>query len=294
MCYLVANTGGAGGSDLLTVVDITDFNSVTNETNIGTGTGTTGVEAIAYNHSTRYIWGVDNGYLGRYDLVTGVFIAERDPIGSGDGVLGIQNMTYVVGLAFDPTNGILYGVNRRTEKADQDLLFQIYSFNGRIVTSAFEGNDYVPIGKIGNRKDVSDIAFDNSGQLYGIITNDGSGDMLARIDKETGEVTSVGPLDVDGMEGLTFHQNGYLLGTTGQDSGTDSNKLFNIDTNTGAASNPRTLDNGGDYDAITCPVFNTGASSNDSDIHLATPPDAQPSTFWAWLAALWNWLFGIG
>lgn len=46
-CYVVADAGGgAGGNDLLTQVDTTDFNSATNETNIGTGTNT--METIAF------------------------------------------------------------------------------------------------------------------------------------------------------------------------------------------------------------------------------------------------------
>ncbi len=41
LCYLIADSGGAnGGNDLLTLVDRGDFNVATNETDIGTGTGT--------------------------------------------------------------------------------------------------------------------------------------------------------------------------------------------------------------------------------------------------------------
>ena len=48
-CYLVADAGGgAGGNDLLTQVDTTDFIPATNEINIGAGTGTNFMETIAF------------------------------------------------------------------------------------------------------------------------------------------------------------------------------------------------------------------------------------------------------
>ena len=47
VCYLIADSGGGnGGNDLLTIVDRGDFNPVTNETSIGTGTGTYSIEAM--------------------------------------------------------------------------------------------------------------------------------------------------------------------------------------------------------------------------------------------------------
>ena len=54
--YLVANNGGAnGGNDLLTAVDLTDADLDTNEVDIGAGTGTWSIEAIALQrqHNVR-------------------------------------------------------------------------------------------------------------------------------------------------------------------------------------------------------------------------------------------------
>ncbi len=56
------NTGG-GGNDLLTQINTADFNPVTKQTNIGIGTGTNRIEAIAWNSATRVLYGARREFL---------------------------------------------------------------------------------------------------------------------------------------------------------------------------------------------------------------------------------------
>ena len=54
------NTGG-GGIDLLTQIDTADFNPVTKQTNIGTGTNR--IEAIAWNSATMVLYRARREFL---------------------------------------------------------------------------------------------------------------------------------------------------------------------------------------------------------------------------------------
>lgn len=74
VCYLIADSGGGnGGNDLLTLVDRGDFNPATNETNIGTGTGTYNIEAMDMHPSTLQLYGANANRLGTIDKLTGLY-----------------------------------------------------------------------------------------------------------------------------------------------------------------------------------------------------------------------------
>ena len=135
-CYLVADAGGgAGGNDLLTRVDTTDFNAATNETDIGAGTGTTFMETIAFQPgpgpgTIGPLYAADAGQLGTLSLTTGVFTPTSSTFGTGGGSQGSITFSDVDGLAFDTFTGTLYGSHRRNAAGVDDLLFQINPSTG--------------------------------------------------------------------------------------------------------------------------------------------------------------------
>ncbi len=87
--YVVANTGGAnGGDDLLTEVDPLDFDPVTNEVDIGTGTGTINLHGLAIEPISGVLYAADADRLGVLNVDSGVFTPVGGTFGSGDGDQG--------------------------------------------------------------------------------------------------------------------------------------------------------------------------------------------------------------
>ncbi|MBN2016055.1 DUF4215 domain-containing protein [Candidatus Dojkabacteria bacterium] len=247
-CYLIADSGGHnGGDDLLTKVDPADFNPLTNEINIGTGTGTHNMEAIAFDPDSGTLYGANANQLGTLDLNAGVFSSTSSTFGTASGADGDENINDVDGLTFDSTNGTLYGSERR---GGSDLLIQIDPSTGAHIPNAFgSGVDYVVVDPISGLNDVDDIAIDPvNGQMYATVNNDQRYDRLVLVNKNNGDTTDIGPLGVDNIEGLGFDTNGNLYGTNGG----SSRKLYEIDKTTGTASNPRVIDNASDYEGFDC------------------------------------------
>ena len=71
LCYLVADAG-----NLFTMIDTADFDPVTNETNIGSGTGVGSIEAIAFNSATGVVYAANAGQFGTLITTTGLFQAS--------------------------------------------------------------------------------------------------------------------------------------------------------------------------------------------------------------------------
>lgn len=255
-CYLVADDGGgdgtdSGAEDLLTRVDPGDSDPATNETNVGTGTESFGIEAVAFRPGTETLYAVDEDQLGTLDLTTGTFTASPNPVGTGNGAAGEITFDNIDGISFDPDGGALYAVQRQRGEPP-DLLLQIDRVTGAHVADAFgAGVDYVVVEPSGALANIDDIAFVPSSTLYAIANDEGNDDRLVTIDPATGEVTDVGATGADDMEGLTSTPTGALLGTTGK-NGSIPDSLWDIDAATGAASNPRPVDNGADYESLGC------------------------------------------
>ena len=251
VCYLIADSGGSnGGNDLLTIVDRGDFDPVTNETNIGTGTGTYNIEAMDMNPATLQLFAANANRLGTIDKLTGVFTPLPNTFGNADGALGTIAITDVDGLAFDYISGELWGAERQS---GNDLIFQIDITTGLVVQDAIApGIDYLStnISSLGH-DDLDDIAFHPfTGVLYGSITGGGGPGRLVTLDTATGNATDIGAFGAGDMEGMRFDSEGFLWAT----SGTTPGELFEINITTGAATNPRTVDNGGDYESTVCYV----------------------------------------
>ncbi len=248
LCYLAADAGGGnGGDDLLTQIDTNDFDPLTNETDIGTGMGTSTVEAIAWDRIAGVLYGANANRLGRISTVTGVFTPRPQTFGTGTGSAGSVTFSDVDGLAFDATSGVLYGSHRRG--GTNDVLIQIDTTTGAHVPDAFgPGIDYVPIGIIAGNDLVDDIAVDPvTGVMYASVNSGGSTDRLITVNKATGAATDVAQITVPDIEGLGVDANGNLWGTSGT-----QNILYEINKNTGLGFNGRPLDNGGDYEGVDC------------------------------------------
>ena len=247
LCYLVADAGGGGGgNDLLTRIDTADFDPVTNETNIGIGTGTNRIEAIAWNSATSTLYAADAGQLGILNTTTGVFAASPSPFGTGNGALGAITFTDVDGLAYDATTGVLFGIEA---EGGTDVMIQINMATGAHVPDAFGvGIDYVPIPPVLGNDRTDDIAVDPiTGIMYAAVNAGGSTDRLININKLTGATTDIALITVPDIEGLGTDVTGQLWGTSGTQG-----ILYEISKTTGVGSNGCTIDNGSDYEAVDC------------------------------------------
>ena len=247
LCYLVADAGGgSGGNDLFTRIDTADFNPATNETNIGTGTGTSSIEAIAFNSATGVVFAANGGRLGTLNTTTGVFQALPQTFGTGSGSVGNVTFGDVDGLTYDATNGVLYGSHRR---GGNDLLLQINMTTGAHVPNAFGANvDYVQIQSIAGNTILDDIAVDpTTGVMYAATNGGGVTDRLIIVNKTTGATTNVALITVPDIEGLGTDPTGQLWGSSGTQG-----VLYEINKVTGVGSNGRTINNGSDYEAVDC------------------------------------------
>ncbi|MBT8066755.1 MAG: DUF11 domain-containing protein [Gammaproteobacteria bacterium] len=267
LCYLVADSGGGnGGNDLFTRIDTADFNPATNETNIGSGTGTNTIEAIAFNSANGLVYAANANRLGVLSLTTGVF--QPLPQNFGTGGNSGTNITFddVDGLAYDATTGVLYGVDARGGGAT-DVLFQINMSTGAHVPNAFGANiDYVPIPPIAGNNITDDIAIDpTTGVMYASVNSGGSSDRLIRVDKLTGATTDVAAITVPDIEGLGTDPSGQLWGTSGTQG-----ILYEINKFTGVGSNGRTINNGGDYESVDCFAFSPTVTA---DLNVAKTVD---------------------
>ena len=282
-CYIVADgtpdAKDEDAPDLLTRVVRADHNPETNETNIGDGTGTFNMEAIALQPGTGVLFAADAGRLGTVDLETGEF-AALGLIGTGDGPEGVVKFNDVDGLAFDATTGFLYGTQR--EVPGEDLLLRIDPATGTAVVGGLAGADYAVVPAVADLPDIDDIAVDPlDGQMYAVANDDGRKDHLVKIDKLTGQATDIGVLEAQDVEGLGF-ASGQLIGTTGKNLQQEG--IWDIDKLTGKAINRRALDNGRDYEAFDClnppnPLGSVPVLACLEIMEDAVPDDAQDFAF---------------
>ncbi len=269
LCYLVADAGGGnGGNDLFTRIDTADFNPATNETSIGTGTGTNAIEAIAFNSASGVVYAANANQLGTLSTASGVFQPLPQNFGTGGGAQGPVTFSDVDGLTYDATTGVLYGAHRR---GGGGILFQIDMATGAHVPDAFgAGIDYVLIQPVLGYTIVDDIAVDpTTGTLYAVTNGGGSTDRLITVNKLTGATTDISLITVPDIEGLGTDPSGQLWGTSGTQG-----ILYEIDKATGVGSNGRAIDNGSDYEAVDCFAFSPTITA---DLSLAkTVDDATP------------------
>ncbi|HSR44476.1 MAG TPA: immunoglobulin-like domain-containing protein [Acidimicrobiia bacterium] len=239
--YVVAGTGGAGGGDdLLTAVDEADFNPVTNEVDIGIGTGTSSVEAIAAHPTTGVVYAVDGGQFGTLDPESGSFSPIGPGLGTAGGSLGEVLLNDVRGLAFHPLNGRLYGVHRRA--FGDDVLFRIDVGTGLHIPNAFFFSDYSRVRSWGPLDDATSLAIDPADwQIYAVLT-DGASSELVTVSSYFGFTNSAGVLSQP-ITGLSFDTSGQLWGV-------DGGALYQVDKMNAGLDAGRTLDNGSNYRSV--------------------------------------------
>ena len=277
LCYLVADSGGGnGGNDLFTRIDTADFDPATNETNFGTGTGTSSIEAIAFNSATGVVYAANGGQLGTLSTATGLFQARPQSFGTGGGSVGNVTFSDVDGLTYDATTGVLFGSHRR---GGNDLLFQINMTTGAHVPDAFgAGLDYVEIQPVAGNTLVDDIAVDpTTGIMYATMNNGGSTDRLVTVNKLTGATSNIALITVPDIEGLGTDPSGQLWGTSGTQG-----VLYEINKSTGVGSNGRTIDNGSDYEAVDCYAISPSVTADLSiakTVNDSTPPEGGSITY---------------
>lgn len=142
----------------------------------------------------------------------------------------------ITGLAFDPTTNTLYGSTGAVSGAS------LLTIDPNTADATVVGNFNAGAGNT-----MTDLAFDSSGNLYGISATGGAN--LYSIDKTTGAATIVGVSGVSFTEGggLAVSSGGAFYGTpVPGDYGT-------YDPNTGVYVNITTPDTpvGGSYGALT-------------------------------------------
>ncbi len=254
----------ATAEDLLTRINRspTATDPATNEENVGDGTGSFNIEALAFKPGTQELYAGNGPEFGKLDLTTGNYSMIGE-FGSGTSGPGAPEVPFddIDGLGFDgpgfdSASGILYATERLPNAPD--LLLQVDAATGAHVENAFGPDaDYVEIAPIMGLEDVDDITIDVNAPgrpMYAVANQAGFNDRLIRIDKTTGATTDVGPLQIaNDMEGLSISPQGDLFGITGKaNQAPEREALYDISKTTGAASNPRPVDNGNDYEAVAC------------------------------------------
>ena len=127
--------------------------------------------------------------------------------------------------------------------------------------------------------DIDDISLNPSdGLMYASVNDGGAGDRLVRIDVSTGAVADISDFGVDDIEGLSFDDSGRLWGTTGGFGPVGGiNRLYEISLTTGAAINPRPLDNGTDYESVACHItLLAGGTPTPTNTSLPPTPTSTP------------------
>ncbi len=241
--YLVAGVGGTGGGDdLLTTADETDFNPATNEVDIGTGTGTSGIRAAAVEPISGALFAVDDAQLGVLNPDSGQFTPVGASLGTGDGTYGSITFDNITGITFHPLTGEIWAVHSRPGLID--VLLRIDPVTGAHVPDAFgAGVDYRRLRQVGVATDFTGIAFDPTDwQLYGSVTDGAGTDHLVSIKQKNGNAKLVGPL-THSITDLSFDDAGQLWGV-------DAGALYQINKANGTLDAGRPVDNGSAYEAL--------------------------------------------
>lgn len=114
---------------------------------------------------------------------------------------------------------------------------------------------------------MTDIAFDPSGNLYGVSFTD-----LYRINRDTAAATSIGSLGVGGMNALVFGSDGTLYGAA-----FNNQNLYTVNPTTGQATSLGStgFSSGGDLAFFGGELYLADSSSRLVRIDIDTPADSD-------------------
>jgi D-alanyl-D-alanine carboxypeptidase len=116
-------------------------------------------------------------------------------ISTGAATLAVTSKIPISGLAFEPTTRTLWA-SIRTNATLRDRIYRIDIATG----------DTLSAGNTGFNQPLADLAFDASGNLFGLVGSPTSSARcrLARINKMTGVGTEIGTVALSGMVGIAF------------------------------------------------------------------------------------------
>jgi len=149
---------------------------------------------------------------------------------SGTAALAASSGISISGLAFDPTDGALWA-SIRTSASLRDRIYRIDLVTG----------DTLGAGNTGFNQPLADLAFDDDGNLFGLIGSPTSSlkYRLAGIDKATGVGTEIGSVGMAGMVGIAFSPRSVETNVRAQSSETNPS-FFQLDQNYPNPFNPGT------------------------------------------------------
>ncbi|MCX6044424.1 MAG: carboxypeptidase regulatory-like domain-containing protein, partial [Chloroflexi bacterium] len=252
VCYAIADNQGnlPSGIKADNNDELVQINRSTAATTAIGATGTTNIEAMTFvmRGGLNTLYAADGGTIGTVNLATGGFTAIG-PAGSGAGSVGTVKFNDLDGLAYDPSENVIYASHRVDNS--NDLLLKIDVVTGARIANAFgAGKDYLIVPAPSGHptwQNVDDLSFDpTTGKLYATLNDSGEGGLLVILNKATAALTEIGTYNdlnepgnfVDDIEGISFFNDGNLFASTGNNGPDkkDINKLWWINKQTGAAS----------------------------------------------------------
>jgi hypothetical protein len=180
------------------------------------------------------------GNLYRLDPATGASLGLVGPL---DDALGTNYP--ITGMAFHPTTGVLYGSTGNNPAETAGLFVRINPATAQVsVIGPFNAG---PVNSDGTPATMADLAFDGSGNLYGIGSI--GGPQLYSIDILTGQATVIGNSGLTSTTGggLAISSSGVYYATP------TASRYGKYDPGTGAymnITNPAKPGGGGSYAAL--------------------------------------------
>jgi len=190
------------------------------------------IQAITWNYELDKIYVASKDQLGLIDKKSEIFQLIGG-FGSGYGTLGSKNLNNVNTVAYNPFDKKLYAISGSDE--GKNLLFQVNNENGSVVKNTFgSGMDYIETDQTAAKGKISNMVFHpQTGELYSILNISDAhkkGANLVKIDLQTGNIRTVGNIDIENIVGLTITLEGKILIITGN-IGKDKSTLFELDIN---------------------------------------------------------------
>ena len=237
LCYAIAE----GDPGLIARIE-TDGSNLSLIGNVTGSPDPDRIEASAWHRQSATLFVYNKDELGTVDVLTGAYT----PIGSfsectpdGGSAMDIEDAD---GLSFDST-GNLWAI-AEIVSSGQPVFFQVDLSTGLPVANTFGTGDCIPVDDSQTRAmdKVDALAIHPITGVFYVLANDGGGDddQLTTLNTTTGVLTviadtTVGPDNLEDVEGLEFDSLGNLFATTGHTGG-NPNTLFSIDPSTGVGT----------------------------------------------------------